>query len=109
MITPIKTIWKYGIVFSNDKKELDYFIHRTEAKSYYSGVIDNIPRGVAETVAEIHPNFDKYYEQAMAVLYKTYNTVKGGSENPIFAINTLKTKKEMAMDLSFVFIWKIID
>lgn len=110
MITPIKTIWKYGIVFSDSKEELDQFARNTDSKTkVWCGEIDRLPKKHADEVAEIHPNFEKYYEAAMMPLYKTYGKNKKGTEYSTYAIETLKSGKENEIDLPYVFIWKIME
>jgi hypothetical protein len=111
MITPIKTIWKYGIVFATTKEEIEKYARETDAKTIWCGEVLMTPLSIAETVAEIHPNFEKYYDKAMMILYKTYNTIKGGTEDARIALISLKTEKEIhgKEQLPYIFIWKIVD
>jgi hypothetical protein len=106
MITKTKTIWKYGIVFGDSKDAFDRFDF-SYSSILYEGLVKRIPIKLAEKVAEIHPKFNEYYQMAMMPLYKTYSHKKG-SENPVVAIETLKTKKEKAMNLPYILIWDII-
>jgi len=107
MVSKIKTIWKYGIVFGETQDDIDTFEREIE-KVIWKGKITKIPDSIAKTVVEIHPNFEKYYAAAMMPLYKTYGKYKKGTENPKFAIKTLKTSKENQMELPYILIWKIL-
>ena len=74
----------------------------------YDGLINDMPRELAHKIAEVHDGFSKYYEYAMAVLYKTY-TFKSGTEDPVLAISTKRSKKERDGDYQYVVIWNIFE
>lgn len=105
MISKQKTIWKYGILFADKDSDFDD-MGNTPMGIMYQGKLSKLPSLVAEQVAEIHPNYSKYNEYAMATLYKTYS-FKTGTESPTLAIKTLRKKSEEKMD--YVLIWKIIE
>lgn len=108
MISKQKTIWKFGILFGDSEYSFDQV--GVEQKSIvYQGELETLPKEIAQEVAEIHPDFEKYNESAMATLYKTYDKGRGrgGSEDPMFAIETLKSGKENEIDLPYILIWRI--
>lgn len=75
----------------------------------YDGLLKKMPLKIAKTVAEIHPGFTKYYTENMCILYKTYR-FKGGTENPVKAIESLMSKKEKleCKGNPYVVIWQIL-
>lgn len=107
MISKVKTIGHYGIIFAETWHELEHVSWDIDGKPYYMGELDRMTYKKASKIAEIHPDFQKYYEMAMMPLFKTYS-FKGGTESPKKAIETLKTKKESEIDMPYVIIWKIM-
>ena len=90
----IHTIWKYVIVFGNSKDECrKKLLVDFDAEYLYIGNVKSIPRVVSEQVAEIHPNYQKYYNLTMMPLYKHYK-YKSGTESPILSILSKMNKKE---------------
>jgi hypothetical protein len=106
MISKIKTIWKYGIVFGEYKGDVDNF--RVDGDILYKGRLEKMKDQIAQEVVEIHPNFEEYYAAAMMPLYKTYGKNKKGTESAIWAIETLKRGWENRVVMPYILIWKII-
>lgn len=74
----------------------------------YEGDIDNIEYDLAKSIVEVHPNFSKYYEFAGMPLYKTYS-FKSGTECPVLALKTRRSKAQRDEDHKYVVIWKIFE
>lgn len=106
----IHTIHHFGLAFfEHEDHALDRFTefeYPQESSIVFEGFIEDIPREVAQKVAEVHPNYQNYYEMAMMPLYKTYS-FRSGTENPVLAIETRRFKKERDEDLRYVIIWDI--
>jgi hypothetical protein len=108
MLSKVKTIWKYGIVFGETKRDIEKFEREVDTV-IWRGELEKMPDSYAKTVVEIHPNFEKYYAAAMMPLYKTYGKNKKGTENPRYAIESLKQGKENQIEMPYILIWKIIE
>lgn len=106
MLSKIKTIWKYGILFSDSYDQVVREASLTDAKTIYRGSIDSLSDAIAETIVEIHPDYQEYYESTMTPLYKTYGKNKKGTEDAKLSLKTLRSPKEENM--KYIFIWKII-
>jgi hypothetical protein len=102
----IKTIWHYGIMFFESEYQLESFSRNVD-NIFYSGLIDDLSYDDASEIAELHPSCLDYYKDAMMPLFKTYGKNKNGTENPVNSIESLKTKKESSIDMSYILIWKI--
>ena len=111
MATKLKTIGHYGIMFFQTEQGIKTFSYGIEDKSiHYEGTIEDMPRKKAVKIAEIHPNFEKYYNAAMMPLFKGYDkNLRGGTEDPVMALESLKTAKESQIDMPYIFIWKILE
>ena len=110
MATGLKTIWHYGIMFFQTEQGMKTFSYGIESKSiHYEGTIEKLSRKKAMKIAEIHPNFEKYNAAAMMPLFKGYGNLKSGTEDPVMALESLKTAKESQIDMPYIFIWKILE
>jgi hypothetical protein len=112
MAHKIQTIHHNGLAFFKHSSHANHYSNGWERPSseqiVYEGDIDEIPQEVAKSIAEIHPNFEKYYAEAMGILYKTY-TFKGGTESPVLALKTRRSKVQRDEDHKYVVIWKIFE
>jgi hypothetical protein len=102
------TIWHYGIIFFRHKDELKAFMKECD-NHVYVGKFDKLPKRKARMIAEIHPKFNEYFKQTMAALFKTYGANRNGTENPLLALASLKSKEEWRNYLPYVGIWKIVN
>lgn len=103
----VHTIHHFGLMFFDNEKEADYTPNRPDSSQIvYEGFIDDMTYEEAQKIAEVHPNFEKYYEFAGMPLYKTY-TFKTGTESPKLALKTRRSKQERDADLKYVIIWNI--
>lgn len=66
----------------------------------FFGSVSKIPEDVAAKVAQLHPNFSEYYEDALMVLYQGEGQFKSGTEDPVRAL------KSYGGDLPYVVIWR---
>src|SRR5579859_7774787 len=99
----IFTIWKYGIKFFDNERDMHYYSLECD-KIVYKGEVDKISTSIAEEVAEIHPMFSEYFEAAMMSLYKCYGKLAkagkpkdqfvGGTEDAMLAIKSLVSGEE---------------
>lgn len=103
-----KTIHHYGIAFFWSEYALNSASMEVD-NIFFQGEISKLSREKARLIAEIHPNCIKYYEQAMMPLFKGYGRFSSGTENPVLAIESLKTKKESEIDLPYILIWRIFN
>ena len=101
----IHTIWKHALVFDHGKIELERKVPCENL--LYLGAIDEMPYEIADKVAAIHPNFRKHFDGRGSVWYKGYGYLSGGTEDPIAALKSLRTKGEIAKKKDCVIIWKI--
>lgn len=100
-----KTIHNNGILFYPSKEDAVKNTYGIFNRKIYFGSIKDMPREIAEYVAEVHENYEAYFNKAMAVLYKTYGKNKKGSENPVKAIMSLVPQ---ATEEWYVIIYEII-
>lgn len=109
MKSKLKTIWKYGIIFSDNQRELDSYSYECD-NILHNGLLSRVKEKTLQEIVEIHPNFAKYYAMAMMPLYKTYGGIygRGGTENPRISLKSLLTKQENNEDMKYVLIWKIM-
>lgn len=101
----IKTIWHYAFCFFESIWDLQ------DASSdvddiVYAGEIYLLNYEDAAKVAQIHPNFQKYYDAAMMPLFQGKGKLLSGTECPIKAIESYKTKSESEKDMPYILIWK---
>jgi hypothetical protein len=90
---------------SEDDLNLTYLEISNEL--FYKGKIEDLTYEKASKIAQIHPNCTKYYENAMMPLFKGKGKFSSGTENPILALESYKTKNEI--DIPYMMIWKIFD
>lgn len=103
-----KTIHHYGIAFFWSEESLEKAAMEVD-HIFFQGEISELSEEKAQLIAEIHPSCIKYYEQAMMPLFKGYGRFSSGTEDPILAIESLKTKKESKMDLPYILIWRVFN
>lgn len=108
---PIKTIGQIALCFGKNeedcRKQLDGL--PDEGITLYNGSIDHIPKNIAADVAKLHPEFMKYYEIGMAVLYQGVGQFRSGTENPVLALQSYakrRTKGKDVLRLPWVVIWR---
>jgi hypothetical protein len=103
------TIWHYGFIFFEDAYDMDLFISESNPnKIFFAGEIEDLTYKKAAKVAQIHPNFEKYCEFAMMPLFQGKGKTKSGTECPIMALESYKTKLEYEKGMSYILIWKIM-
>ncbi len=99
----MKTIHHYAIQFFETENILDN--HYFEGEQFYAGEIKNLSYKKASKIAQIHPNCLKYYELAMMPLFQGKGKLSKGTENPVGALESYKTKKEK--DFKYVLIYRL--
>ena len=110
MESKLKTIGHYGVIFGESEYDIEQTNRQISGKPFYMGTLEDFPREKAHEIAELHPNCIKYNEAAMAVLYKGYDkNLRKGTEDPVWAIESLKTPKESEIDMPYIIIWNIFD
>jgi hypothetical protein len=104
----IKTIWHYAFAFFKSEKDLQeaYDIY---CSPIYKGKIDKLPYETASKIAQIHPNCISYYNRAMMPLFQGKGKTYYGTENPVLALESYKTKSELQGNFSYIVIWKIFN
>lgn len=103
----IKTIWHYGLAFfETEDKMKDFDVDREDV--FYHGLIEDLSYEQASEVAQIHPNFMEYYHSAMMPLFQGKGIFRSGTENPVLALESYKTKSESEKDMPYILIWKIM-
>lgn len=100
----IKTIGHYAFAFFESKEDIIKF--DLVSKPYFSGKIDDLTYETAAEIAQIHPNYRKYYEASMMPLFQGKGRLFTGTESPVMALISYKTKKELHMP--YILIWKVI-
>lgn len=100
----INTIGHYAFAFFESKEDIIQFDLGTEP--YFSGKIDDLTDEIATKIAQIHPNYWKYYEATMMPLFQGKGRLSTGTESPVMALASYKAKKETHM--SYILIWKIL-
>ncbi len=107
----IHTIWKYAMCFGTSQEHCERQLGDKEYPEdvLYEGAVDKIPRDLAEEICEIHPNAFKYYKEHLMALYKGYGSLKTGTENPIGAIGSRRTAREIGEEHNHVVIWNAIE
>jgi hypothetical protein len=103
----IKTIWHYAFVFFSDHHEMEDF-HWECDDIVYMGSIEKMSHKKASKIAQLHPNFMKYYEFAMAVLYQGKGKCSSGTECPKMALESYKTRKEAETDMPYILVWRAL-
>lgn len=104
----VKTIGHYGIAFFEHTYEMEYAIDINEISDiFYKGEISELPYEKACKVAQIHPSAPKYYEMAMMPLFKGEGNLSKGTENPVMALESLKTKGQTEKDMPYILIWRM--
>jgi hypothetical protein len=100
-----KTIWHYAIAFFETKYALKKLQYQIPFEIIYGGEIKNLTREKASEIAQIHPNCFNYYEDAMMPLFQVKRKTLSGTEDPVLALESYKTKKEN--DFPYILIWEI--
>lgn len=104
-----RTIWHYAIAFFENEDDLyDYNLKNINGNPYYIGKISDLSYDIAKNIAPIHENCLKYYEYAMMLLFRGEGKLRSGTENPVMALESFKSKKEKEGNYSYVIIWKIV-
>jgi hypothetical protein len=103
----IKTIWHYAFAFFESEEDLKDF--RIDVEPFYSGKVKDLSYEKASKIAQIHPNCLKYYDFAMMPLFQGKGKWSSGTENPVMALESYKTKGELKVDMPYILIWKIFD
>jgi hypothetical protein len=105
-LSRVHTIWHYAMVFGYNQAELEQVEHDEESE-VYCGHILRMPDQIATGVAELHPNYQQYYLDALMPLWRGYRDgFQRGTEDPQQAIASKRTSSEA--ELEFVLIWRAI-
>ena len=80
----------------------DRTVEEVDIGFVYFGKADEMPRDMAEKIAELHIDTYEYFESNMVPLYKGYGKLRGGTEDPVWAIQS-------RCSLEFVYIKEIFD
>jgi hypothetical protein len=107
IVVKFKTIWHYAIAFFESEGELEQAYYQIEGEPYYKGEIEKLTYTKASKIAQIHPSCLKYYEAAMMPLFQGKGKFASGTESPVLALESLKTKSESEKDMPYIMIWKI--
>jgi len=105
----IKTIWHYAFAFFESDSDLEEAYFQIEGEPFYKGDIRQLTYEKASKIAQIHPNCIKYHEFSMMPLFQGKGKLSSGTENPVLALESYKTKKESEIDMPYIMIWKIFD
>ena len=105
----IKTIWHYAFAFFESEQDLEQAYNEIDGELFYKGEIELLTYEIASKIAQIHPNCMKYYKYAMMPLFQGKGKFSSGTENPVLALESYKTKGESEIDMPYIIIWKIFD
>lgn len=88
------TIWRYMLEFYPNAtlfgEDLSWEDREGIGSAIYHGPASDLPRDIAEKVAEIHPRYESYYRDAMMPLYKYQGKQVGsGTEDPVLSIASM--------------------
>ncbi len=103
----IKTIWHWAFAFFETSDELTDAYYKLDVEHYYKGKIKDLTYEKACGIAQIHPNAIKYQEQAMMPLFQGKGKLSTGTESPVRALESYKSKDET--DMPYILIWKMYD
>jgi hypothetical protein len=93
-------------MFGRNQNDLAEIEHDEESE-VYCGHITQMPNQIAAEVAELHPGFQEYYQNALKPLWRGYgHGLSKGSESPQIAIGSKRTRRESHLDV--VLIWRAI-
>lgn len=103
-----KTIWHYAIAFFETKGEMELAnINDVAGKPFYMGEIAKLSYQEACKIAQIHPRALAYYEAAMMPLFQGQGKLRSGTESPVRALESLKTKAQREKNMPYILIWRI--
>ncbi len=103
-----KTIGHYAIAFGESRYDIEEMASQIDVPIFYQGEIEKLSRAKATKIAELHHNCLEYWEMAMMPLFKGYRgNYKSGTENPVDAIESLKTPKQSEIDMPYIIIWNL--
>jgi len=105
----IKTIWHYAFAFFETSQDLEEAYLQIEGEPFYKGEIEDLTYEIASKIAQIHPNCMKYYGHSMMPLFQGKGKITSGTECPILALESYKTKGESEIELPYIMIWKIFN
>lgn len=103
----IKTIWHYAFRFFESEWEMKIAAGHTD-NIYYKGEIGGLSYRKAAKIAQIHPNCVEYYENSMALLFQGKGRFSSGTEDPVLALESYKTKSESEKDMPYILIWRML-
>lgn len=102
------TVGHYGVAFFETENQMNHFdSHIPPSSIYYSGLISDLTYKKAIKVAQAHPSAFKYYEYAMMPLFQGKGVCRKGTENPVLALESLKTPTESKEDYPYILIFKV--
>lgn len=105
----LKTIWHYAFQFFESESDLEQVYYQISGNVFYKGEINKLTYKKASKIAQIHPNCIKYYEYAMMPLFQGKGKLSSGTEDPVMALESYKTKGESEIDMPYIMIWKIFN
>ena len=105
----IKTIWHFAFAFFESESDLENAYRELEGEPFYKGEIADLSYETASQIAQIHPNCIKYYNAAMMPLFQGKGKLSSGTECPIRALESYKTKRESESDMPYIMIWKMFN
>lgn len=102
-----KTIWHYAIAFFESECDLNNAYSQIDGEPFYKGEIENLTYKKAAKIAQIHPSCINYYKNSMMPLFQGKGNLHSGTENPVMALESYKTKGQSEIDMPYIMIWKI--
>lgn len=67
----------------------------------WNGEVENLPQKITDSVAQLHPNFISYYEDALATRWKGKGDFSSGTESSLSAVTSMLPK-----NTKYIIIWK---
>lgn len=95
MSIKFKTIWHYAIAFFETKHAMEDAESDLSTEIFYSGTIETLGYKRASKIAQMHHSCLRYYEFTLMPLFQGKGKYSKGTENPIMALESLKTKKRI--------------
>lgn len=87
---------------------MERFEQCLEITPEFMGELSEMKYEEAVKYAPLHPNVEEYYKKTMMPLFQGKGIFSKGTENPVLALESLKSKKESEIDMPYMLIWKVL-